>query len=197
MDMTGEQRIAAPQERVYAALNDPEILRQCIPGCRAIERKSDTEMDGTVVLAVGPIKASFTGAIRLRDLDPPRGYTIVGEGKGGAAGFAKGQAKVELEPDGTATILRYQVRADVGGKLAQLGARLIDSTSRKLAGEFFQKFGVLAAAAPAEAAPAAAGAVAPAPAAVAPPPPAARPRWILPALAIGAVVVVEVIWWAA
>lgn len=193
MDMTGEQRIAAHQDRVYAALNDPEILRQCIPGCRALKRKSDTEMDGTVVLAVGPIKASFTGAIRLQDLDPPRGYTIVGEGKGGAAGFAKGQARVQLEPDGTTTILRYQVKADIGGKLAQLGSRLIDSTSRKLAGEFFEKFGALASAsAPASAEMASVSASLPPTAAA---PTGARQRWLLPAIAVGALVVLAVLWW--
>ena len=193
MNMTGEQRIAAPQDRVYAALNDPEILRQCIPGCRALGRKSDTEMDGTVVLAVRPIKASFTGAIRLQDLDPPHGYTIVGEGKGGAAGFAKGQARVLLEPDGTATILRYQVKADIGGKLAQLGSRLIDSTSRKLAGEFFEKFGALASAsAPASAEMASVSASLPPTAAA---PTGARPRWLLAAVAVGALVVLALLWW--
>ncbi|MGQ9367427.1 SRPBCC family protein [Azospirillum sp. ST 5-10] len=145
MDMTGEERIAAPRAAVYAALNDPEILRQCIPGCQSLEKTSDTAMTATVQLAVGPVKATFKGAVTLSDLDPPHGYTIRGEGKGGPAGHAKGGATVTLEEaeGGAVTVLRYAVKADVGGKLAQLGGRLIDSTARKLAGEFFTRFGAL------------------------------------------------------
>ena len=146
MDMTGSERIAAPRERVYQALNDPEILKAAIPGCEAIEKTSDTAMTATVVTKVGPVKAKFQGAVTLSDLDPPNGYTISGEGKGGPAGFAKGGAKVRLEPDGPngeATVLHYEVKADVGGKLAQLGSRLIDGTARKLAGEFFSNFAAL------------------------------------------------------
>ena len=141
MDMNGSQRIEASREKVYAALNDVEILKQCIPGCESIEKTSDNEMNAKVTLRVGPVKASFTGKVLLSDLDPPNGYTITGEGAGGMAGFAKGSAAVKLEPDGDATILHYTVKADVGGKLAQLGGRLIDATSTKLAGEFFEKFG--------------------------------------------------------
>ncbi len=141
MDMNGIQRIEAPREKVYVALNDPEVLKQCIPGCETIERLSDTEMRAVVTLRVGPVKASFTGMVTLSDLDPPNGYTITGEGSGGGAGFAKGGAKVRLEADGKATILNYTVKADVGGKLAQLGGRLIESTAKKLAGDFFEKFG--------------------------------------------------------
>ncbi|MGO8844842.1 MAG: SRPBCC family protein [Methylocella sp.] len=141
MDMKGTQRIEAPREKVYVALNDPEVLKQCIPGCETIERLSDTEMRAVVTLRVGPVKASFTGMVTLSDLDPPNGYTITGEGSGGGAGFAKGGAKVRLEADGKATILNYTVKADVGGKLAQLGGRLIESTAKKLAGAFFEKFG--------------------------------------------------------
>ena len=141
MDMNGTQRIEAPREKVYVALNDPEVLKQCIPGCETIERLSDTEMRAVVTLRVGPVKASFTGKVTLSDLDPPNGYTITGEGSGGGAGFAKGGAKVRLEADGKATILNYTVKADVGGKLAQLGGRLIESTAKKLAGDFFEKFG--------------------------------------------------------
>ena len=141
MDMNGTQRIEAPREKVYVALNDPEVLKQCIPGCETIERLSDTEMRAVVTLRVGPVKASFTGMVTLSDLDPPNGYTITGEGSGGGAGFAKGGAKVRLEADGKATILNYTVKADVGGKLAQLGGRLIESTAKKLAGDFFEKFG--------------------------------------------------------
>lgn len=161
MDMTGSERIAAPRERVYQALNDPEILKAAIPGCEAIEKTSDTEMTATVVTKVGPVKAKFQGAVTLSDLDPPNGYTISGEGKGGPAGFAKGGARVRLEPDGPngeATVLHYEVKADVGGKLAQLGSRLIDGTARKLAGEFFTNFAALVVAPAGEAAPAAAAA---------------------------------------
>lgn len=141
MDMTGSQRIEASREEVYAALNDVDILRQCIPGCDSIEKTSDNEMVAKVTLRIGPVKASFAGKVQLSDLDPPNGYTISGEGSGGMAGFAKGGAKVALEADGDATILHYEVKADVGGKLAQLGSRLIDSTAKKLSGDFFAKFG--------------------------------------------------------
>jgi len=152
MDMTGSERIAAPRERVYEALNDPEILKAAIPGCESIEKTSDTEMTATVVTRVGPVKAKFQGTVTLSDFDPPNGYTITGEGKGGPAGFAKGGAKVRLEDDGGATVLHYEVKADVGGKLAQLGSRLIDSTARKLSGEFFSRFATIVAGPEAEAA---------------------------------------------
>ena len=141
MDMTGEERIAASREVVWAALNDVEVLRQCIPGCESLEKVSDNEMAARVKLSIGPVRASFSGQVKLSDIDPPNGYRISGEGTGGVAGYAKGGATVHLEEDGPGTILRYEAKADVGGKLAQLGGRLIDSTSRKLAGEFFQKFG--------------------------------------------------------
>jgi len=145
MDMAGRERIAAPRERVYAALNDSEVLKAAIPGCETIEVVSATEMTATVVTRIGPVKARFRGAVTLSDLDPPSGYTIAGEGKGGTAGFAKGGATVRLEKDGAGTVLHYEVKADVGGKLAQLGSRLIDSTARKLAGDFFARFGELVA----------------------------------------------------
>ena len=141
MDMSGSQRIDAPQDKVWAALNDPAILKQRIPGCQEIEQTSPTEMTAKVVLKIGPVKATFAGKVTLSDLDPPNGYTISGEGQGGVAGFAKGGAKVRLEPEGEATILHYDAKADVGGKIAQLGARLIDGTAKKLAGEFFETFG--------------------------------------------------------
>lgn len=140
MDMTGEYRIAAPRERVWQALNDPDVLKRCIPGCEAIEKVSPTELTAKVTARVGPVKASFTGAVTLSDLDPPRGYRITGEGKGGAAGFAKGGAEVKLEEDGGVTILRYTASASVGGKLAQIGSRLIDGTAKKLSDEFFGNF---------------------------------------------------------
>ena len=145
MDMNGSQRIEASRETVYAALNDVEILRQCIPGCESIEKTSENDMTAKVTLKIGPVKASFTGKVTLSDFDPPNGYTISGEGSGGAAGFAKGGAKVTLVADGDATILNYEVDAQIGGKLAQLGGRLIDATAKKLAGDFFEKFGAIVA----------------------------------------------------
>ena len=139
MDMSGTQRIEATREAVYAALNDVDVLRQCIPGCETIERVGDNNLKATVKLKIGPMKVSFAGNVTLSDLDPPNGYTITGEGAGGVAGFAKGSAAVQLQPEGEATILNYTVKADIGGKIAQLGARLIDGTAKKLAGEFFAK----------------------------------------------------------
>ena len=140
MDMTGEYRIPAPREAVWKALNDPDVLKQCIPGCEEIDKKSDTEFAAKVTAKVGPVKAKFGGEVQLSDLDPPNGYTISGEGTGGAAGFAKGGAKVALAEDGAETVLSYTVNATVGGKLAQIGSRLIDSTAKKMANEFFSKF---------------------------------------------------------
>ncbi|MBX3569320.1 MAG: carbon monoxide dehydrogenase subunit G [Rhizobiaceae bacterium] len=138
----GEETIAAPIERVWAGLNDPGMLKASIPGCQSLEKTSDSEMAATVVLKIGPIKATFSGAVTLSNLDPPHGYTITGEGKGGIAGFAKGGADVTLTEVGpNETLLKYAARADVGGKIAQLGSRLITSTSKKLAGEFFSTFG--------------------------------------------------------
>jgi carbon monoxide dehydrogenase subunit G len=143
MDMTGEQRITASQEAVWAALNDADILRQSIPGCESLDKLSDTEMTARVKLQIGPVRATFSGKVTLSDLDPPNSYRISGEGSGGAAGFAKGGAVVRLSEDGDATLMRYEVKADVGGKIAQLGGRLIDSTAKKLADDFFRKFTVI------------------------------------------------------
>lgn len=142
MDMNGSATINAPLDLVWKGLNDPDILRQCIPGCETLEKQSDTEMTATVVLKIGPVKAKFEGAVQLSNLNPPHSYTISGEGKGGMVGFAKGGADVSLaeQPDGT-TLLTYSVKADVGGKIAQLGARLIDSTAKSLAEKFFATFG--------------------------------------------------------
>ena len=138
----GEERISAPVQKVWEALNDPDVLKACIPGCEKLEKTSDTNMTATVVLRVGPVKATFEGAVELTNLNPPHSYTIQGEGKGGIAGFAKGGADVTLTSDGPdATILKYAAKADVGGKIAQLGSRLIESTSKKLAGQFFSSFG--------------------------------------------------------
>ena len=140
MEMHGELRIPAPRVEVWEKLNDPEILKACIPGCEQIEKVSDTEFTAKVVARVGPVKASFSGKVTLSDLNPPVGYTIVGEGTGGVAGFAKGSAKVSLDDAGDETVMRYGVQAQVGGKLAQIGSRLIDATSRKMADEFFNRF---------------------------------------------------------
>ncbi|TPK88333.1 carbon monoxide dehydrogenase subunit G [Mesorhizobium sp. B2-4-12] len=138
----GEERIAAPVQKVWEALNDPAVLKESIPGCQSLEKKSDTELTATVVLKIGPIKATFNGEVTLKNLKPPHAYTIQGEGKGGVAGFAKGGADVTLTEDGPdATVLKYAAKADVGGKIAQLGSRLIASTSKKLAGQFFSNFG--------------------------------------------------------
>jgi uncharacterized protein len=140
MDMQGERRIPAPRHTVWERLNDPEILKQCIPGCETIEKVSDTEFTAKVVAKVGPVKASFSGKVTLTDLDPPSGYTITGEGTGGVAGFAKGSATVSLVEEGGETVLRYGAQGQVGGKLAQIGSRLIDATARKMADEFFSRF---------------------------------------------------------
>ena len=137
----GEERISAPIQKVWEALNDPEVLRASIPGCQSLEKKSDSELAATVVLKIGPIKATFAGEVMLANLNPPHSYTISGEGKGGIAGFAKGGADVKLAEDGPGTtVLTYEAKADVGGKIAQLGSRLIQSTSKKLAGQFFSTF---------------------------------------------------------
>ncbi len=152
MRMSGEYRIEADRDTVWAALNDPEVLKQAIPGCQEIDKISDTELAAKVKIKIGPVSAKFGGNVILSDLDPPNGYTISGSGKGGPAGFAKGGAKVRLEADGAATILHYEVEAQVGGKLAQIGSRLIDATAKKMAGDFFAKFAeVVGGPAPAEA----------------------------------------------
>ncbi len=140
MEMTGERRIAASQDVVWAALNEPEVLKASIPGCETLEKVSDTEFTATVTVEVGPVKAKFNGRVTLSDIAAPSGYRISGEGQGGLAGFAKGGATVTLIPEEDATILRYVVTATVGGKIAQLGACLIDSTARKLADPFFASF---------------------------------------------------------
>ena len=140
MEMQGERRIPAPRQIVWERLNDPETLKQCIPGCESIDKVSDTEFTAKVRAKVGPVSARFSGKVTLSDLDPPSGYTISGEGTGGVAGFAKGSAKVALEQDGGETVMRYGVQAQVGGKLTQIGSRLIDGTARKLADQFFDRF---------------------------------------------------------
>jgi hypothetical protein len=177
MDLTGQYSIAAPRQAVWQALNDPEVLKQCIPGCESVEKLSDTEFQARVTAAIGPVKARFAGKVTLSDLDPPNGYTISGEGQGGAAGFAKGGAKVRLADDAGATLLSYEVNATVGGKLAQVGSRLIGGVAHKMADEFFGRFAALVAApaaAPVE--PAVAPVASPLPTA-APEPGAGLPAW--------------------
>ncbi len=200
MDLTGEYRIPAPRETVWAALNDPEVLKACIPGCETLTKTSDTDFVARVVARIGPVKAGFNGKVTLSDLDPPSGYTIMGEGQGGAAGFAKGGAKVRLEPvdGGAATVLHYAADAQIGGKLAQIGSRLVEGSARKLADEFFAAFAARTADAAAAPTPAAATA-APGPASQ----PAAQPapvvasasgRGLSPALwIIGLVVIIAII----
>jgi carbon monoxide dehydrogenase subunit G len=140
MDMTGERRIAAPRGKVWDALNDPMTLKASIPGCESLEKQSDTAMKATAVVKVGPMTGRFSGNVELSDLDPPNGYTISGEGQGGVLGFAKGGAKVRLSDDGPGTLLAYEVHAQVGGKMAQLGARLIDASAKQMADAFFDRF---------------------------------------------------------
>lgn len=140
MKLTQEIKIEAPRETVFAALNDPDVLRQSIPGCEELEKVSDTEFRAKVRAKIGPVRARFAGEVTLSDINAPESYTLKGQGKGGAAGFARGEAKVHLKEDDGGTLLQYDVNATVGGKLAQIGGRLIDSSARSLAGEFFEKF---------------------------------------------------------
>lgn len=142
MEMSGEQRIPTDRDSVWRALNDPEMLKSCIPGCESIAAGEDGEYRVKLLAVVGPIKARFSGKMTLTDLDPPRSYRILFEGQGGPAGFAKGEAAVQLEPEGGATRMAYRVKAQVGGKLAQVGSRLIDGVAKKVADEFFDAFGV-------------------------------------------------------
>jgi len=140
MELQDEIRIEAPRDVVFDALNNPEILKACIPGCEELTKHSDTELEAKVVLKIGPVKAKFGGNVTLDPSEAPSKFSLSGEGSGGMAGFAKGGADVELSEDAGATIVKYLAKADVGGKIAQLGSRLITSTSKKLAKSFFDKF---------------------------------------------------------
>ncbi len=152
MKLNDEITIEAPREAVFAALNDADILRRSIPGCEELEKISDTRFKALVRAKVGPVRARFRGEVTLSDLNPPESYTLSGQGKGGAAGFARGEASIQLKADGDATLLSYDVSATVGGKLAQLGGRLIDNSARKLAAEFFANFQKIVSGEPDEAA---------------------------------------------
>lgn len=140
MTMTGEVKLPADRATVWAALNDPQVLKSCIPGCQELERVGDGDFQATAKVAVGPVKATFKGKVSLSDIDPANGYTITGEGQGGVAGFAKGGAKVRLADADGGTSLAYDVEAQVGGKLAQLGGRLINGVAKKYADTFFDNF---------------------------------------------------------
>jgi hypothetical protein len=140
MDMTGEQLVPASQAETWKALNDPEFLRECVPGCESIDRVAENEYAVAMTARVGPVSAKFKGKLLISDLKPPHSYAIAFEGQGGVAGFAKGSAQVALAPEGDATRLSYSARANVGGKLAQIGSRLVDAAANKVANDFFSAF---------------------------------------------------------
>jgi uncharacterized protein len=140
MELSGEERIPATQAETWAALNDPEMLKACVPGCESIERTTGDEFQVLMVARIGPVSAKFKGKLTLSDLDPPNSYSIAFEGQGGAAGFGKGSARVQLSPEGEGTLLRYEVKASVGGKLAQIGSRLVDAAAKKISQDFFAAF---------------------------------------------------------
>jgi carbon monoxide dehydrogenase subunit G len=140
MEMTGEQLIPVSQAETWKALNDPAVLKDCIPGCESIERTGDNEYEVLLTAKVGPVSAKFKGKMTVADADPPNSYRLMFEGQGGVAGFAKGEATVSLAPEGKGTRLAYTAKAAVGGKLAQVGSRLIDGVAKQLAGKFFEAF---------------------------------------------------------
>ena len=140
MEMTGEQLIPLPQEATWAALNDPNVLKDCIPGCESLTRTADQEYEVLMTAKVGPVSAKFKGKMTVTNSNPPRAYTLTFEGQGGVAGFARGEASISLSPEGSATRLAYTAKATIGGKLAQVGARLIDGVAKQLAGKFFESF---------------------------------------------------------
>jgi uncharacterized protein len=194
MYLTGEYRLPLPRAAVWDGLNDPEVLKRCIPGCEELVKNGDTEFAAKVALKIGPMSAKFSGKVTLSDIDPPKGYKIAGEGQGGVAGFGKGSAVVTLDEDGPdATILRYTADSQVGGKMAQLGSRLIDATARKLADDFFGKFAAAMGERAGPQAPSAAEAASPAPA------PDASSQGLSPKIWIPALIaaVAAVVWLAA
>lgn len=188
MDLTGEQLIPVPRELVWQALNDIAVLKACIPGCESIEWSGENQLEAVVMARIGPVKARFTGLVSLTNMNPPNSYTISGEGKGGAAGFARGGADVKLSDAEGGTLLRYEVKAQVGGKLAQVGARLITAAARKMAADFFAAFN-------AEVVERSGGA--PAPAEAQPPEAEAGglPLWLW-ATGLAAIVLASLVYWA-
>ena len=140
MTMNGEYELRVPPQTVWEKLNDPAILKTCIPGCEQLDKTSDTEFQAVATVKIGPVKAKFKGKVTLSDLDPPNGYKISGQGDGGVAGFAKGGATVKLTPKNGGTLLSYNVDAQIGGKLAQLGQRLVNGAAKKVADDFFANF---------------------------------------------------------
>lgn len=187
MDLTQTRTIGAPPAAVWAALNDPQVLKACIPGCETLERVTDTEWRSVVATRIGPVQARFSGKILLVDVTPPVAYTLKFEGQGGAAGFANGEARVTLAPDGAGTALTYTASARVGGKIAQLGSRLVDGAAAKLADDFFTRFVERLAPPPVELATAAPVASA----AYAPPP---RAPWVRTAAIVGIVIVLVLLY---
>ena len=180
MEMSGEQRIPLVQQRVWEALNDPEILKACIPGCESIDRVSDNEYKVALTAAIGPVKAKFSGKLLLSDINPLNSYSLVFEGSGGAAGFGKGGAQVSLSPEGNGTLLTYKATASVGGKLAQIGSRLIEGVAKKMSDDFFARFNTTVA-----------PATEPAPAAV--PSPASVMRLPMWAWVVGGIIVLLIV----
>jgi carbon monoxide dehydrogenase subunit G len=181
MEMTGSQLIPASQAETWHALNDPETLKACIPGCETIERVSGSEYRITMTARVGPVAAKFRGKLLISEADPPRAYSLSFEGQGGAAGFGKGSAKVQLAPEGTATRLSYTASAQVGGKLAQIGSRLVDAAAKKVANDFFAAFNTRVGGMRIEEAPAAA------------PPSPMWMRWLIAAILVAALVALVVL----
>jgi carbon monoxide dehydrogenase subunit G len=184
MQQSGEYRIGAPIETVWRSLNDPEVLARCIDGCQSLEKVGDNAFKATVKAKVGPVSAVFTGDVTLTDLDPPHAYTLQASAKGGPAGFGKGTAKVRLREDGADTVLTYDVDGAVGGKLAQVGQRLIDGAARKMADDFFGAFSAEVSRQPIEPAPAAPKAA------------GRRAAWIWIALAVAAAAIIAIVLFA-
>jgi len=181
--MTGEYRISASRQAVWEALNDPAVLKDCLQGCDRLERVSDTQFEATLTTKVGPVKMTFKGAVELSDIDAPNGYTISGEGKGGAAGYARGGARVRLVDDGGVTVLTYSVEAALGGKLAQMGSRIVDGVARRMADDFFARLtGIVGA-------PSAADEALPLEEKAAP----GRPAWVAPAVGAGVILILGVL----
>mgnify|MGYP003333243933 CR=1 FL=1 len=196
MEMTGEQLIPLAQKDVWRGLNDPEILKACIAGCETVEKTAENEYRIVLTAAVGPVKAKFSGKLALSDLDPPNSYSIAFEGSGGAAGFAKGGAQVKLSTEGSSTRLNYSAKANIGGKLAQIGSRLVDGVARKMADDFFVKFNDVVAK-PGAAAPAAASGAAPASAPAQTSTSGSVDHGSGPIWLVGTIIVVMMaIWWA-